>query len=239
MPKILLVEDSTVTQAIVVAALKEVCEVHPVGSSEEALAAIQDNDFDLILLDVNLPDGNGFDIYTKIRAFDRYRLTPILFVTARVDREDKVKGFSLGADDYITKPFDVVELRMRISAKLKNLAAREASDLYVQGPFEVRPGTQKISIRAADGSEQPLELTASQFRVLYYLLRNSDKVVSREELLKEVWSDNTHVSDRTVDTHIYTIRKILGSYARHITSVHRKGYRFSLDPDSGKGKKSA
>jgi DNA-binding response OmpR family regulator len=123
---------------------------------------------------------------------------------------------------------------MRISAKLKNLAAREASDLFVQGPFEVRPGTQKICVRNENGTERKMELTSSQFKVLYYLLRNVEKTISRDELLKEVWRDNTHVSGRTVDTHIYTLRKLLGRYSKMIQSVHRQGYRLSLAMDKAK-----
>lgn len=234
MPKILLVDDSSVTQTLVVSALKEVCEVCAVARAAEAVEAATVQDFDLILLDVNLPDGSGFDIYNRIREIERHRLTPILFLTGRIQREDKVKGFSLGADDYIVKPFDLVELQMRISAKLKNLAAREASDVFDQGPFEIRPGAQKINLRLEDGSERKIELTASQFKVLYYLIRNVEKTVTREELLKEVWSDNTHVSGRTVDTHIYALRKLLGPYSKMIQSVHRKGYRLSFSTEKAK-----
>ncbi len=228
MNRILLVEDSLVTQSIVRSALKDVCEVHTADCVAAAVGVLAGGEFDLILLDINLPDGDGFQVYEKVRSIERFKLTPILFLTARVEREDKVRGFQLGADDYIVKPFDVVELRMRISSKLKNLEAREASsDIYVNGPFEVKAGLQKISMKGKDGKETALELTANQFKVLYYLLRNEDKVVTREELLREVWGEGVHVSDRTIDTHIYSIRRLLGEYSKSVSSVHGKGYRFS------------
>jgi len=229
MNRVLLVEDSHVTQSIVRSALKGVCELTTADCVAAAVDALKDGDFDLIILDINLPDGDGFQVYEKARGIERFKLTPILFLTARVEIEDKARGFSLGADDYIVKPFDVAELRLRIGAKLKNLEAREASaDTFLLGPFEVKTGTQKISVRGSDGKETKLELTANQFKVLYYLLRNEDKVISREELLREVWSDGVHVTDRTVDTHVYAIRRQLGEFSKTISSVHGQGYRFSL-----------
>jgi DNA-binding response OmpR family regulator len=235
MNRILLVEDSPVTQSIVRSALKEVCEVETADCVAAATVAIEAGAYDLIILDINLPDGDGFQVYEKVRSIERFKLTPILFLTARVEREDKVRGFTLGADDYIVKPFDVVELRVRISAKLKNLQARENSvDNFVLGPFEVKAGSQKISLKHKSGEETKLELTANQFKVLYYLLRNEDKIVTRAELLREVWGDGVHVSDRTIDTHVYAIRRLLGEFSKSIHSVHGQGYRFSLKPGAQK-----
>jgi DNA-binding response OmpR family regulator len=228
MNRVLLVEDSHVTQSIVRSALKDVCDLTTADCVAAAVEAVDKGEFDLIILDINLPDGDGFQVYERIRSIERFKLTPILFLTARIELEDKVRGFSLGADDYIVKPFDVTELRLRIAAKLKNLEAREASaDFFVHGPFEVKVAAQKIMLRA-DGKEKQLNLTANQFKVMFYLLRNEDRVISREELLREVWGEGVHVSDRTVDTHVYAIRRQLGNYATTITSVHGQGYRFSL-----------
>lgn len=228
MNRVLLVEDSHVTQSIVRSALKDVCDLTTVDCMAAAIDIINKGEFDLIILDINLPDGDGFQVYEKIRAIERFKLTPILFLTARVELEDKVRGFALGADDYIVKPFDVTELRMRIASKLKNLEAREASaDVFVHGPFEVKVGAQKIVLKT-DGKEKNLNLTANQFKVLFYFLRNEDRVISREELLREVWGEGVNVSDRTVDTHVYAIRRQLGTYGTAITSVHGQGYKFSL-----------
>lgn len=235
MNRVFLVEDSQVTQSLVRSALKGVCDIVTADCVAAAFDVLKDGEFDLIILDINLPDGDGYQVYENARGIERFKLTPILFLTARGEVEDKVKGFSLGADDYIVKPFDVTELRARIMAKLKNLEAREASaDTFTVGPFEVKTGTQKISVRGKDGAETKLELTANQFKVLYYLLKNEDKVVTREELLREVWADGVHVTDRTVDTHVYAIRRQLGEHSKAITSVHGKGYRFSLKAGTAK-----
>ncbi len=235
MSPVLLVEDSPVTQSIVKAALKDVCELHVADCVAAAMIAVENQNFDLILLDINLPDGDGFDVYARIRSIERYKLTPILFLTARVDLEDKVRGFSLGADDYIVKPFEIVELKMRIAAKLSNLKARKTAHEIAFGPFEVNVAAQKISVKEAAGVRK-LELTSSQFKLLYHLLRNENKTISREEILKDVWGEEINVTDRTVDTHIYAIRRELGPLKKMIHSVHGKGYRFS---QKSAGKKDA
>lgn len=227
MSPVLLVEDSPVTQSIVKAALKDVCDLHVVDCVAAAMEAVTNSSFELILLDINLPDGDGFEVYGRIREIERYKLTPILFLTARIDLEDKVRGFSLGADDYIVKPFEIVELKMRIAAKLNNLKALKAASEFNFGPFEVNLAAQKISAKDDAGNMRKLELTSSQFKLLYHLLRNENKTITREEILKDVWGGEINVTDRTVDTHIYAIRRQLGPLKRLIRSVHGQGYRFS------------
>lgn len=223
-----MVEDSQVTISIVKAALKDVCDLTIAETIGGGLEAIAKHSFDLILLDINLPDGNGFDAYAKIRELEHYKLTPILFLTARIELEDKVRGFSLGADDYIVKPFDLVELKMRIAAKLKNLSARKSASEITFGPFEVSVAAQRVSVKDETGSGRKLELTSSQFKLLFHLLRNENRTVSRDEILKEVWGSEVNVSDRTVDTHVYAIRRELGSLKKLLLSVHGKGYRLTL-----------
>lgn len=229
MKTVLLVEDSPVTQSIVRAALKEVCRLETADSVAAAADVVNAHAFDLILLDINLPDGDGFQVYELIRTIEKYKATPILFLSARVDVEDKVRGFSLGADDYIEKPFDITVLRARIAAKLKNLTERAVTDIVKFGPFEVKVAAQKISIHGPDKAELKLELTGNQFKVLYHLLRHQDKVVTREDLLNEVWGGDVHVTGRTVDTHIYAIRRLLGDWKWTIQSIHKKGYKLSFN----------
>lgn len=228
MSPVLLVEDSHVTQSIVRAALKDVCDLTAVDTVALAIETVREAHFDLILLDINLPDGDGFEVYAKIREIERFKLTPILFLTARLDLEDKVRGFALGADDYIVKPFDVVELKMRISSKLKNLSVRKTVTELNFGPFEVSVAAQKVMFKESTGEARKLELTSSQFKLLFHFLRNEGKTISREEILKDVWGEEINVSDRTVDTHIYAIRQQLKTHKKMIHSVHGKGYRFSL-----------
>lgn len=236
---ILLIEDSQVMQMIVRSALKGICAVSVAGTAEQGLSLSREQSFDLILLDVNLPDRGGFEIYDDLRAEEKHKLTPILFITAQGRREDKVRGFSLGADDYIVKPFDVVEFKVRIAAKLRNLvqnraAAQVPGDVFDLGPFHVKVGAQRISIREEGREEQALDLTGNQFKILFYLLRHEKQIVSRDELLREIWGEDVHVSDRTVDTHVYAIRKHLGGYSKLLRSIHGKGYCFTLNKKAPK-----
>ncbi len=229
---VLLIEDNHVTQVIVQSTLKGVCSVEAVSTAKDALTRVAEQKFDLILLDISLPDGDGFDLYQQVRETSLNRFAPILFLTAKDARDDKLHGFSLGADDYIIKPFDAVELRLRIAAKLKNLqrlTVPEMSEALRIGPFVVNLGSQRISLREETGKDLQLELTGNQFKIFFYLLRHQGEIVSREQLLMEIWGSDTHVSDRTVDTHVYAIRKILGEKADLIRSIHGKGYRFDLN----------
>jgi len=228
---VLLIEDNQVTQVIVQSTLKGICRVEVVSTAQEAVARLSQSRFELILLDVNLPDGDGFELYQKIRDMSLNNHAPILFLTAKGARDDKLHGFSLGADDYIVKPFDAVELRLRIAAKLKNLQRQSPptmSEMMQVGPFVINLGAQRISLRQEDGTEIPLELTGNQFKIFFYLIRHQGEIVSREQLLEEIWGTDTHVSDRTVDTHVYAVRKILGDHSEVIKSIHGKGYRFDL-----------
>ncbi|MGE4131915.1 MAG: response regulator transcription factor [Bdellovibrionales bacterium] len=229
MRKVLLVEDSLVTQEVVKTALYDICELTIASDCAAALLLSEQSRYDLVLLDVNLPDGSGFEFYSKLKDMKTFSSTPILFLTARAETEDKVAGFALGADDYIVKPFDIVEFKARISAKLKNLVQlRTSQDEQTYGPFEVKLSIQRISRRDGEGLEIRLELTANQFKVLHYLLKNQDRVVTRKELLDEVWGEGVHVTNRTIDTHVYSIRQQLGEMASCLQSVHGKGYQFTL-----------
>jgi DNA-binding response OmpR family regulator len=230
---VLLIEDNQVTQVIVQSTLKGICYVDVVGTAQGALEKLSATHYDLILLDISLPDGDGFDLYQKIRDIHPVQHAPILFLTAKGERDDKLHGFSLGADDYIVKPFDAVELRLRIAAKLKHLKRQTTPPLTESlqvGPFVVNLGAQKISLKRPGGSEQPLDLTGNQFKIFFYLLRHPGEIISRDQLLQEIWGSDTHVSDRTVDTHVYAVRKVLGENADMIRSIHGRGYRFDLTP---------
>lgn len=228
MKSVLLVEDNEITQEIVKTSLKTVCELTICGSVLEARAAAEAHAYDLILLDLNLPDGDGFDFYVGVRTLETYRQTPILFLTSRGDTEDKVRGFSMGAEDYIVKPFNPLELQARVSARLRKLeSAQTHADQFNIGPFHIRSGSQKISLITPEG-DLKLELTGNQFKILFYLIRKMDHVVAREELLKDIWGSDVNVSARTIDTHIYAIRRELGNWSKLITSVPGKGFRLSL-----------
>lgn len=231
--RILLVEDSAVTQALVSSALAGVCQIDVAASGAQALEFLAHSPYDLILLDVKLPDADGFELYNQIRNVKNSKGIPILFLTAQGELEQKVKGFALGADDYIVKPFDLVEFHARVSAKLRNLELMKRSnvDQISVGPFSVNLQNQRIVLSTCDGNKE-LELTSNQFKVLYYLLRHEGKMVTREDLLREIWGDKVHVSDRTIDTHVYAIRQQIGSERSYLKSVHGKGYILQTNPSS-------
>lgn len=230
--KILLIEDSTITQALVMSALKDICQIETAGDGAQAVHLLAKSEFDLILLDVQLPDIDGFALYEKIREIENSKETPIMFLTAQGDIEQRVKGFSLGADDYVVKPFQLIEFHARVAAKLRNIetaSRRPPADSMNIGPFRINIGAQKILLREG-GAYRELDLTGNQFKVLFYLLRHEGKMVKREELLKEIWGDKVHVSDRTIDSHVYAIRQTLGTGQNYLRSVHGKGYCLRADP---------
>lgn len=226
---ILLIEDSEVTQSVVVSILKDVCAVKVAATQAQALELLADVIPKLILLDINLPDGDGFELYLEIRRNDGLAATPILFLTGRQDQSDKLRGFSLGADDYIVKPFDLLEFKARISSKLKNLirAREQLVETLALGPFTIDAALHKIHVDEKKG-RRTLTLTGNQFRILLFLLQSHGKIVSREELLQRFWGHGVHVSNRTIDSHIYSIRQELGDLGKLLKSVHGKGYCFEL-----------
>jgi len=188
---------------------------------ERALAA----PFDLIILDVMLPRKNGFDVCRDLR--QKNVQTPVLMLTARGQVVDKVVGLKLGADDYVTKPFELLELLARIEALLRRApsASAAAPDTYQFGPV-------RIDFRRAevDREGQPVELSSLEFKLLHYLIEHRGNVISRDTLLDEVWGYDAMPSTRTVDVHVAWLRQKLEPNPRHpqfILTVHGLGYKFA------------
>ncbi|HYY72951.1 MAG TPA: response regulator transcription factor [Candidatus Bathyarchaeia archaeon] len=178
--------------------------------------------FDLIILDIMLPHCNGLDVCRGIRLAGL--ATPILLLTARGQTVDKVVGFKLGADDYVTKPFDTMELMVRIEALLRRSAPRSSQDLYKFGSIRVDfRGTQVTR----DG--EPVYLTAKEFELLRYLIERSGTTLSREEILGEVWGYDSGTFSRTVDVHVASLRQKLEDLPKKpklIVTVPGRGYKF-------------
>lgn len=180
--------------------------------------------FDLVLLDVMLPRMNGFDVLRELRK--RGTETPVIMVTAKGQVVDKVVGLKLGADDYVTKPFEMVELLARIEAKLRRAPA-------VSHPSE---GYQfddvRVDFRRAEVTKEgaPLELSAREFQLLKYFIEHRGATLTREELLNEVWGYNSMPSTRTVDVHVAWLRQKIEPNPRHpqyILTIHGMGYKFA------------
>ena len=176
--------------------------------------------FDLVLLDIMLPGGSGFDICTGMRRTDP--VTPILMLTARDSVADRVRGLKLGADDYLTKPFEMSELLARINALLRRGPGLSPELTIGRATVDFDAGTVLIDGSAIDVSAQSLKL-------LKYLVQHSGRTITREELLSRVWGHKQAPSSRTVDVHVAWLRRAVEDNPRdprHIITVHATGYRF-------------
>ncbi|MGB7925389.1 MAG: response regulator transcription factor [Pyrinomonadaceae bacterium] len=185
--------------------------------------------FDLIILDVMLPRRNGFDVCRDLR--QRGIDSPIIMLTARGQVVDRVVGLKLGADDYVTKPFEMIELLARIEALLRRAPASAAASTG-QHPETYQFGSVRVHVRRAeverDGEE--IELSALEFKLLRYLIEHRGATLSRDELLNEVWGYDAMPSTRTVDVHVAWLRQKLEPNPRHpqfILTVHGLGYKFA------------
>ena len=196
-------------------------QVDIIGRLEGGLARIRDSRPDLIILDVMLPDGDGFELCRQIRADPSLTSIPILFLTARSEEADRVMGLEIGGDDYITKPFSPSELLARVKAHLRRQTNAKAK---VVGPVRV-----DVSSRRAYLHDQQLSLTATEFRLLELFLSSPGKVFSREQLLNAIWGEGCYVSPRNVDVHIRRLRERIEDKPddpKWIQTVRGFGYRF-------------
>lgn len=226
MNKILLVEDSKeIKQLVHVALSNNLAELDWAQSIEEARKLFEENEYALVLLDIELPDGSGFTLCSEIQ--NSSQETAIFFLTAHDELSEKVMGFSAGADDYITKPFEPLELQARVAAKLKKLQmAQFNADRLDWDGIEIDKSSQEVLIRNKEGQMTPVELTSLEFKLLLYLANREGEVVEREKMLDEIWGEDVHVYSRSVDTHISKLRKKLENQSELIESVHGVGYKF-------------
>lgn len=226
MNRILLVEDQREFQLLVAQALSDEENTVVVAPTvAQATDTLKREAFDLILLDISLPDRSGMDLFAELKADAVLSQTPVIFLTGAESLPSKVAAFSMGAEDYITKPFNGIELRARVLSKIRKVRVSTASstDEAQYGPFRFKLGAQKV-FNTADGRE--ISLTPREYKLLYLLAKNEGKVLSRDTILDEVWGRGVHVGDRTVDTHMYSLRKKLSSLSEIIESVPTVGYRF-------------
>ena len=186
------------------------------------LSRAEATDPDLVILDLMLPQLDGFHVLRALR--ERGDATPVLILTARGEETDKVRGLRLGADDYVTKPFGLLELLARVEALLRRTGGTtSADDVERFGDVEVRPGSRTVT-----RSGRPVELAPKEFDLLMALLRRNGKIASRLDLLQEVWEYSSAVVTRTVDTHIGELRRKVEedpAAPRHILTVRKAGYR--------------
>jgi DNA-binding response OmpR family regulator len=227
--RILLVEDSPADQKIVVAALGKKFTVAVAGSVAEARRELARAQFDLILLDVELPDGNGFRFFSDLRCEEATKDIAVFFLTMKSDAPDEVMGFVLGADDYIAKPADPLKLRARVEARLRKLEERrEEEAVFSSGALKLDFAVQR-AFRTSGEGDCALELTPHEFKLLAFFLRHEDHVLSRDQLIERVWGTGTNVIDRTVDMHVSNLRKKLSGSGFTVAAVRGVGYRFTRE----------
>lgn len=220
-------DDDSIRELVTVALSAYSYEVESFVSAEDCLAATEKQVPDIFLFDIMLPGMDGVQAVKILRENEQTKNTPILMLTAKSAEIDKVFGLENGADDYLTKPFGIMELAARIKALLRR-SSRSTSD-SVSDKITAGGITVNTSLREVSRDGRPIELTLKEYELLLYLLKNRARVVSREELLTKVWGIDFVGETRTLDMHIGTLRKKLSDDAENahlIKTVRGVGYRF-------------
>jgi two-component system, OmpR family, phosphate regulon response regulator PhoB len=225
---ILIVEDELVTQRLIAASIERAgYQAIRAASVEQAEAAIREVLPDLMLLDWILPGTTGMSFLRQLRSERRTREIPVIMLTGRTDEIDKVAGLEGGADDYLTKPFSHRELLARIKAVVRRRAPLLGDEPVEFDDLKLDPAAHRIT--TANGK---INLCATEFRLLHFLMTHPDRVYSRGQLLDEVWGDHVFVEDRTVDVHIRRLRQALepSGHEKRIETVRGAGYCFRANP---------
>jgi len=225
MKKILLVDDEVdILEFLKYNLEQEKFDVLVSSNGKDALKKISQNP-DLIVLDIMMPEMDGFELYQQIKQNKEYRDIPIIFLTAKSGETDEIKGLDLGASDYIQKPISPKKLIARIKS---NLRKSEQSEKKPKQTENIKIGAVEIDVEKfvvkVDGKQK--FFPRKEFQLLYYLAHNPGKVINRETLLKEIWGNDVYVIDRTIDVHIRKIREKLGKHSEVIETIKGVGYRF-------------
>lgn len=217
--KILIVDDELMIREVI----KEYCfaekyEVDEADSGKVALNKLQTYTYDLMVLDIMMPEMDGFSMLDKLPVEKRI---PTIILSARGEEYDKLHGFDLGIDDYLTKPFSPKELIARIKA-IKNRTSKNLPTLYKNKTLEINFSAHTITI-----NKKNINITPKEFEILTYLIKNKNIAISREQLLSSLWGYDFFGDDRTIDTHIKMLRNNLGEYRNLIKTIHGIGYKFN------------
>ena len=222
---ILIIEDEPdIRKTIEYNFLKEGFKVSNAGSLADGRAAFFSKSIDLVVLDLMLPDGSGLDLCREIKSNPASSSTPIVILTAKNEEVDKVVGFELGADDYVTKPFSVRELLLRVKAILKRAPKSDAALTP-----EITIGILRVDFDAhvVHVNSNEIKLTALEFKLLKQFLDKRGRVQSRDQLLQDVWGYSSDITTRTVDTHIKRLREKLQEAGDYIQTIRGVGYKFN------------
>ena len=231
--KVLVIEDEPdIRKTLEYNLSREGYKVEGCGSIEEANTFLENPSYSIIILDLMLPDGSGLDLCRQIKSNSTIQEIPILILTAKDDEVDKVVGFELGADDYVTKPFSVRELILRVKAILKRNT--KTSNLSNQ-THEINRnfGSLKMNVESHEVfiNDEEIILTALEFKLLRQLVERRGRVQTRDQLLEDVWGYSSNITTRNVDTNIKRLREKLGSMGKYVQTIRGVGYKFSRIPD--------
>ncbi|MFN8792605.1 MAG: response regulator transcription factor [Bdellovibrionales bacterium] len=226
MSRVLFLEDSKECQAIVRKALENSrVELTIAETVAEARRLIENYYFDMALIDFLLPEGSGYDVFHELRQRSDI---PIFFFTSHDGIEAKVAAFENGADDYIVKPIEPVELRARILMRLRKSKDPHLSPILRRGDLHIDTASMTAYMKV-NNQPRDLELTSKELKILAQLMRQEGRVQSRADLVRTIWGDNVHVLSRTIDSHVCSLRKKMDIYGPCIESIPKVGYRFSLE----------
>jgi two-component system phosphate regulon response regulator PhoB len=222
--RILVVDDEPDITALVAYHLaKAGYRVSTAANGPDALKAAREERPDIVILDVMLPGVSGYDVLAELRRREETRDVGVILLTARREEPDRIRGLSLGADDYLTKPFSPAELGLRVNALLRRLAAPAVSggSTLAAGPIAIDRSAHRVAV---DGKE--IELTATEYKLLLTLVERRGRVQTRPQLLETVWEAQPDIQTRTVDMHVQRLRTKLGEAGDLIETVRGFGYRF-------------
>ena len=227
--KILVIEDEPdIRRNLEYNLSREGFSISTAASISEANTLLASTDYNLILLDLMLPDGSGLDLCKSIKSNSDTESIPIIILTAKDDEVDKVVGFELGADDYVTKPFSVRELILRVKAVLKRGSKKKEIVEVVRQFGDLKIDVDSHEVHVDDAK---INLTALEFRLLRQLVDTRGRVQSRDQLLSDVWGYSAEVTTRTVDTHVKRLREKLGPMGKYVHTIRGVGYKFARSPD--------
>lgn len=216
-------DESRIRDLIRKYAVFEGYEVEEAADGMAAVAMCRTHQYDLIIMDVMMPELDGFSACREIRKTSQ---VPVIMLSARGEEYDRIHGFELGVDDYVVKPFSPRELMMRVGAILKRsgTAAEPVKDVVTIGGLTVDFTARMVTLNG-----ESLDLSPKEYDLLFYMVRNRGIALTREKLISEVWGYDFFGDDRTLDTHIKLLRRRLGDMADHITTLRGVGYRFEKE----------
>lgn len=229
MSRLLLVDDAKEIQDLIVSIFEDSFEVDVADTLSIAEDFLRQQKYALVLLDLGLPDGIGYDLYQKLISESPAEAPTVMVLSARKAIQDKIHGFQMGIDDYIEKPFNPMELKARVEAKVrKQTKATQTTGKFSYGPFDFDLNVQSLIVKHS-GGKNAISVTPIEFKILLALCRTSGKTISRQDLINSIWSDTPHISKRGIDTHVSHLRKKLEFLGDVIESQYGEGYRLTLE----------